>query len=350
MSSSLFDRARASKELGNPFVLYRKPGESVLKLIVQKGSVLHKVTDFSDRGFVFAPFQTTQPVLLLKPDETYEEEYVQPYRTHSSKPADLLSSESEKEAYLDMVSGALEVIDTSALRKVVVSRSSKFSTDIPPMRIFMNLLDAQPEAFCYHWYHPQTGHWLGASPELFLSTRNKRLKTFSLAGTHAFVKDSTPGWKEKEIEEQEIVTQYIADSLQSLSIEPQVSAVETVRAGNLWHLKTEITGNIGLTSLQSVIAALHPTPAVCGYPRELAMQFITENEGYDRSFYTGFLGECNMKDPGNCDLYVNLRCMSWNDGLAAVFIGGGITASSSPLAEWEETVQKSKTILNSVFK
>jgi isochorismate synthase len=49
------------------------------------------------------------------------------------------------------------------------------------------------------------------------------------------------------------------------------------------------------STLKTLIRALHPTPAVCGLPRGYAKKFILENEQYDRSFYTGFLGELNIK-------------------------------------------------------
>ncbi len=348
MSETLFDKARSSRKLGNPFVLYRKPGESVLNLLVQRGSALQTVSDFSERGFVMAPFLQSKQCVLLQPDEIYKGEYIP---AGGEIPVSLKEiSVEDKETHLALVSRAIEAIESGSLKKVVVSRVLKLSTDIKPMRIFRNLLAAHPGAFCYHWYHPETGHWLGASPELFLSTGNEKLKTYSLAGTRTYTKGEKPNWENKEIEEQQIVTRYIAKTLEELSIEPFVSEVETVRAGSLWHLRSVIEGSLGQNNLKEVITALHPTPAVCGFPKDMAMQFISGNEAYDRSFYTGFLGELNLNNTGSSDLYVNLRCMSWNQGLASVFIGGGITVDSDVLAEWEETVHKSRTILNSVFK
>ena len=297
-----------------------------------------------------APFKPSLPAILLKPDESYQEDYVGPHKISSSKQDDLSEAESDKKAHLELISKAIKAIDSGNFKKVVVSRELEFKTLMLPEQIFANLLSAHPDAFCYHWYHPETGHWMGASPELFLSTNDQILKTCSLAGTRAYVAGSDPKWQSKELEEQEIVTRYIADGLTDLSIVPEVSKVESVKAGNLWHLRTEIRGSMGDNSLLKVITALHPTPAVCGFPKDRAMQFIIENEPYDRSFYTGFLGEMNMSKAGSCELFVNLRCMTWKKGLASVFVGGGITGSSVVLAEWEETIQKSRTVLDSVFK
>ncbi|MFB1039347.1 MAG: chorismate-binding protein, partial [Polaribacter sp.] len=100
--------------------------------------------------------------------------------------------------------------------------------------------------------------------------------------------------------------------------------------------------------LEELIRALHPTPAVCGLPRELARTFLFENENYDRSFYTGFLGELNLQDSKDTAkssaLFVNLRCMRIQNNKAAIFVGGGITKDSDAANEWEETVFKAKTM------
>ena len=87
----------------------------------------------------------------------------------------------------------------------------------------------------------------------------------------------------------------------------------TARAGQLVHLKTDFyfllknTDNIG-----NLLQELHPTPAVCGLPKEDAFRFILENEGYDRSYYSGFIGWLDTE--GHTDLYVNLRCMEIKPG------------------------------------
>jgi isochorismate synthase len=91
-----------------------------------------------------------------------------------------------------------------------------------------------------------------------------------------------------------------------------------------------------------VIQLLHPTPAVCGLPKEQSKAFILENENYDRTFYTGFLGELNMEN--KTDLFVNLRCMEICESQANLFMGCGITKDSIPEKEWEESINKSFTM------
>ena len=83
-------------------------------------------------------------------------------------------------------------------------------------------------------------------------------------------------------------------------------------------------------------------------PREKAKAFILRNEGYDREYYSGYLGELNIDlatfRTQHTDLYVNLRCMKIVDKTAQIFVGCGITKESNPKAEYEETVNKAMTM------
>ena len=94
--------------------------------------------------------------------------------------------------------------------------------------------------------------------------------------------------------------------------------------------------------MKNLLNTLHPTPAVCGLPKEAAKSFILRNENYDRTFYTGFLGEININLV--TDLFVNLRCVEIEEGFAKVYVGGGITEESIPEKEWLETHFKTTTI------
>jgi isochorismate synthase len=91
------------------------------------------------------------------------------------------------------------------------------------------------------------------------------------------------------------------------------------------------------------LEALHPTPAVCGLPKQEAREFILAHEGYDRRYYTGFVGMLDLASA--TDLYVNLRCMQCHaDGQVTLYAGGGILPSSQCGKEWEESRQKMKTM------
>ena len=146
-----------------------------------------------------------------------------------------------------------------------------------------------------------------------------------------------------------MVTDFITQSLANKVSELTVSSPYSIQASNLWHIKTDITARIGSDSnLEEIIKALHPTSAVCGLPKAAAKDFILQNEPYDRSYYSGFLGELNIDlatfRTEQSDLFVNLRCMKINDKQVELFIGCGITKDSVPEAEFIETVNKSMTM------
>ena len=245
-----------------------------------------------------------------------------------------------------------------------MSRCQHINNETHPLTLFQSLLKLYPTAFVYLWYHPKVGCWLAATPEQFLNIRGRVAKTMSLAGTQLYSENID--WQEKEKEEQQLVTDFIIATAKPLVSSIEVSNVQTVKAGNLAHLKTDLTLKLSQeTDLKNLILSLHPTPAVCGLPKTLAKNFILENENYDRSYYTGFLGELN-KDTGRkknsrnvengayrltsktSDLYVNLRCMQLTDKAVTLYVGGGITASSNPISEFEETVRKAQTMLKAI--
>ena len=96
-----------------------------------------------------------------------------------------------------------------------------------------------------------------------------------------------------------------------------------------------------------VLKLLHPTPAVCGLPKEEAYRFILANEGYDRSYYSGFIG---WLDPnGTTDLYVNLRCMNISPTTFTLYAGGGLLAASRLEDEWQETEDKLDTMRRLIY-
>jgi isochorismate synthase len=97
-----------------------------------------------------------------------------------------------------------------------------------------------------------------------------------------------------------------------------------------------------------LVKALHPTPAICGLPKEEALRFILENENYDRKYYAGFLGEWNKANQS--DLFVNLRCLEVENEKVNLYVGCGITKDSNPEKEFIETENKSMTMRNILVK
>lgn len=341
-------RLKASQNLAHniPFVCYAKPDSNqVIGLFQRTAETI--AFDPEAAGFCMVSFDGTNQYLI--PDtaaDCYFEQF---------SPTDFLwnpvapSIDPEiQQQFENLVAKAIQAIATYDFQKVVLSRKEiQSATPENPFTVFERLLALYPSAFRYLWYHPQTGIWLGATPEQLLQKTDQSLTTVALAGTQVAATDGPVVWGEKEQQEQQLVTSYICDTLQSFTENLQVSAPYTHQAGSLWHIKTDIKATLS-GDWKALVNALHPTPAVCGLPKAAAYQFILNNEGYDRKFYAGYLGEWNKNfttfKAGDCDLYVNLRCMQWEKDRVALFVGCGINKGSNPELEFLETVNKAATV------
>lgn len=197
------------------------------------------------------------------------------------------------------------------------------------------------EAFVYLISDPQFGTWIGATPEVLLKGDTNTLNTVALAGTK---KDSSIEWTQKEIKEQAIVSEYIRDKLSAFKLNNfRESEVKTIKNGAVFHLRKDFTFQLSSEYWNKLVRTLHPTPAVCGRPMKQSYDLIIEKEPHERLFYTGLIGYRMEK---SLAVYVNLRCMQVLENHFALYLGGGITNASNPEDEWEETVNKSKTLLS----
>lgn len=365
-----FKRMAAQYESAKPLVAYSKPNDNKIKAILQDTNDLYYTNDFNEQGFVFSPFDDNKDSVLM-PLENSEvistsQELEVSMAVKTPIENNSISSQS-KDFHINLVSKGVEAITAHAFRKVVLSRRETVNlSHSNPILIFKRLLSTYPSAFVYCWYHPQVGLWLGATPEALINIEGQQFSIMALAGTQDYKGTLDVVWKDKEKDEQQIVTNFILEGLKPLTEKIKISETETVKAGNLLHLKTMVSARLKAQSnLKEVLSVLHPTPAVCGFPKLEAKQFILKHENYNREFYTGFLGELNFettKAPRSgkrnienrayaitkksSQLFVNLRCMQLKGSKAMIYVGGGITKSSNAAHEWEETVSKSRVIKN----
>lgn len=367
MNVTSFFEALAQHHKNNlPFVVYRKPNSSTISCWLQKDVQLHKTNTFTESGFVFAPFNLEEESILFpKSDCVFSEINDAILDVENFEISEIIHDEKQKKQHLSLVSKGVENIKSNAFKKVVLSRcETKTLQANNPLTIFKRLHNKYKNAMVYCWFHPKVGLWIGATPELLFKVEGKQLTTMSLAGTKPYNADEPVKWTPKELEEQQIVTDFIAKQIKPYTNTVNISDVVTVKAGSLLHLKTKITSVIkDEMDLKAIIKALHPTPAVCGFPKAEAKDFILKNEHYNREYYSGFLGELNLKQAKTrntnrrnvennayaviktqSNFYVNLRCMQLNKNTANIYVGGGITKASNPLDEWDETVNKTATI------
>lgn len=373
----------AALESRHPIAVWRAPGASAVHAVVDLSGQAEPVhIDFraDEPGFVLAPFcdEDGRPALRIRADVHLADGRLHPggaarnggagryerflhametcqipaagWYASARVAADRIST---RQQYGDLVRAAIGFIEANDIKKVVVSRRIEvpLPEDFSALGMFFRLCGHYPAAFVSLVALPGVGTWLGASPELLLSVDATRISTVALAGTRPMPANrdlSAVQWSAKEIEEQSLVSDYIRAFFTGAGyagVDEQ--GPQTVAAGNVAHLLTRFQANLAgaarLDLANRVLHELHPTSAVCGMPKDKALAFILEHEGYDRSFYSGYLGPVYIA--GKSELYVNLRCMQLESATASLYVGGGVTRDSDPDAEWVETELKAGTLL-----
>jgi len=347
--TDLFLKVKIQQGQQLPFVVFCKPGSDRMVGVFQKNDHIYFLETFEEKGFAFAPFDAEEvPFIPLEHSDVYVET-IHGKSFHFEHAEPKLNNSVGKDFFEELVAKGVAAIGEGQFRKVVFSRKEEVAvTDFDIQATMRKMIYQYPDAFKYCFSHPKIGTWIGATPEQFLKANGNDIKTVALAGTQVVAHENVV-WQEKEKAEQQLVTDFIVDSLQGLVKEITLSSPYSVKAGSLWHIKTDISASMKSKKfLKKVIRALHPTPAVCGLPKQPAKDFILANEGYNREYYSGYLGELNIDFVTfrtlQTDLFVNLRCMKVLPHKVQLFVGCGITKDSHPEAEYIETVNKSMTM------
>jgi len=325
------------------FVLFRPPGAPNLTCLTETETK----SDSGQLSFVFAPFDLEAAALRLVDPDGFTVSISELTLPQPFTPASLREGIEVKENYIQRIHKVREAINRGEVSKVVLSRTISLSVARDPWSIFVRLLITQENAYCYWWFHPDSGHWIGATPEVLMETVEDKVQVMSLAGTLAAESVDDAAWTAKEREEQAMVTDYIEEILKNFGDPVRIVGPTTVQAGNMIHLRTLLETKIQ-GDIKALVHQLHPTPAVCGLPVDKARRLIAKLEPHDRAFYTGYLGLQSGNPARVAQLYVNLRCMKWTPAEISVFVGGGITADSDPETEWQETLTKSSTLLDAL--
>ena len=345
------------------FAVWSMPGSQTPEILIAETQDLIYPEQFNklngQDGFVFAPYQISDknPLVLLKPgickkgiDEISK---IDPEQLPDNQTDEVFDNGHyiiSKEDYLKDIETTIDEIKNTKLSKVIVSRliPCKRKTE-QAGQLYLQLFQQTPNAFVYLVNLPKAGLWMGATPEVLLKSEGKTFETVSLAGTQSRRTDNDYSWHTKDIEEQAFVSRYLLDVFYRFNIHPYTTqGPETLESGMVAHLSTifrfsakKLSGNLG-----DFIAELHPTPAVCGYPKPKAARFIPKIEKHDRRYYTGFLGPWRLN--GTVRLFVNLRCMEIMPDKYFLYSGGGITARSVAEEEWDETNNKARTLLSAI--
>lgn len=347
LKTLLEDRLRIEKA----FVTYCEPDSNTLVTWICDSADFKPLLDVSEPGFIFSPFDANLDSVFFsrstsKMIRTPMESLDWSMSAMGENSYETTLTEADRSDHIDRVNKAVDKIRLGKAEKIVVSRKEEIrDIHLDSVGVFLRLVSLYPLAYSYIWFHPDVGLWAGSTPEILVEVEEKRFVTMSLAGTQRHVENKEVKWGEKERDEQQMVTDLIQKELGSMV--DYTGEPHTQRAGHLLHLRTDISGTLQDDKrISDLIKRLHPTAAICGLPRKQALEFIHLNEGYSREYYTGFLGEIHHPDSGSAHLVVNLRCMQLfpHEKKAWIYIGGGITSSSNPEEEWEETRAKSETM------
>lgn len=198
---------------------------------------------------------------------------------------------------------------------------------------------------------------LGSSPELLVARRGDQVIANPLAGSAPRSADLAEDVRRaadllrsaKDLHEHAVVVQAVAAALAPFCQGMDVPTTPTlVRTATMWHLSTTVSGTVRdpRTTSLDLASALHPTPAVCGTPTDIARSLIAEYEPVDRGFFTGMVGWADASGDG--EWVVTIRCAQAGETSMRLYAGAGVVAASDPAAETAETGAKFRTLLDVV--
>ncbi|QRG77998.1 isochorismate synthase EntC [Citrobacter sp. R56] len=308
------------------------------------------------------PFDTSQPSSLFIPESW--QTFSRPAKQQSSRyfteypSLNVVARKAipEQDDFEEMVAKAAALTATPEVDKVVLSRLIDITTDdnIDSGALLERLVAQNPVSYNFHVPLEDGGVLLGASPELLLRKEGDHFSSLPLAGSARRqpddVLDREAGNRllasEKDRHEHDLVTQAMKIVLRDRSRELQLpSSPQLITTPTLWHLGTPFEGKANLQENALTLACLlHPTPALSGFPHQVAKKWIAELEPFDRELFGGIVGWCDAE--GNGEWVVTIRCATLRQNQVRFFAGAGIVPASSPIAEWRETGTKLSTMLN----
>lgn len=260
-------------------------------------------------------------------------------------------SEPEDAVWLARVASAVADIQSGRLDKVVLTRRVLVSAAQPidPARVMAILAQRHPRGTLFGLEMPGGGVFMGASPELLAGLHHGEAYCDALAGTAWGPGGRRPLLGDvKNGREHRLVVQSIAEALRPVCSRLEVPAAPVaLHLGNLHHLWSGLRGRVkpGI-DLLDLLERLHPTPAVGGYPRQAALDWLARHEEKRGGWYTGAVGWMDMAGEG--EFAVALRCAQVHENRAELYAGAGIVAGSDPRCELAETEAKLAPMLDAL--
>ncbi len=259
------------------------------------------------------------------------------------------------EKWYSIINTALNKISRGELKKTVLSREVRLVLNDNPSitKMLQKLSDNYPGCYIFA-FKKNKSVFIGASPEKLVKISKKVLEIDALAGSVARGKTEAEDREleefllhsEKNINEQTAVVTFIKDLLTKISADIKFTEKASIRKlPNIQHLWTPITAELqNGYMLFDVIKALHPTPAICGTPWNVARDNILKLEEHDRGLYSGNIGWFNFDGDG--EFAVGIRSALVKENKIYAYAGCGIVKGSEPQSEFEESEIKLRPILS----
>ncbi|MBI4623532.1 MAG: isochorismate synthase [Verrucomicrobia bacterium] len=260
--------------------------------------------------------------------------------------------------YRAAVAQAIARVEAGEFRKIVLARAQDVASAqaLHPLRLLNGLRQRFPDCYSFSFANGRGPSFIGASPERLVRVSKGVLETEALAGSARRGTTASEDAalasallrSEKDIREQREVLDDIVARLTPLGLTLEFPAHPQVRRlANVQHLHTPVCAMLPEgVRLLDVLAAMHPTPAVGGSPREAAVARIRELEGFPRGLYAGALGWLNTRGGG--EFFVGIRSALVEGSRARTYAGAGIVAGSTPEKEFAETELKFKAMLDAL--
>lgn len=311
--SIIADRLRR----GLPFATFQHPGQERATLFTEQG----------DTEFFACPFAAPFGIRLT-------------LAGHGPTPEMWIRSTSRKQHTARVAELTRRLRQRGQAKTVLSAAFCQPCSTAEALEMACRLFEHGNNEFCSFYSLPGAGLWLGATPEVLLKVDPEgHFSTMALAGTMPL--GSEP-WSEKNKAEHRVVVDYIADVLRRAGAAFETGPMGEKAYGSVRHLLTHFEGTVGPNSIEALVDALNPTPALCGYPAHEALNDIAELEDHPRLLYGGILGTIG---PDGLQAYVNIRCARIGGGSMCVYAGGGIMPDSDPEAEWAEALAKRRSLL-----
>ena len=246
---------------------------------------------------------------------------------------------------------AIKLINDGCLEKLVLGSKLIFQlkNKLNIVQILYKLRLNQTNACRYLWKRNHDNMIFGASPEKLFSYKEKFLELEAIAGTEKIGLDiDTFLRSDKNLREHNFVINYLIENLKFLDIRNyDKGEIKVKELGNIAHLCTLISAEVNKICPFVLLEKLHPSPAVCGLPKEKALEYIDSLEDFDRGNYASPFGWVDLE--GNADFRVALRSARIINGRIEFIAGSGLVKGSSCEKEIDEIKLKLASLANQIF-